>query len=65
MRGEEESDDLLVPGKDAAAGECPPLQPHIYCSEELLKGAREVWIEHNSQMYRLRLTSNGRLYLTK
>jgi hemin uptake protein HemP len=34
-------------------------------SEELLQGATEVWIEHGDEMYRLRLTRNGRLYLTK
>ncbi|HEY2759930.1 MAG TPA: hemin uptake protein HemP [Pirellulales bacterium] len=47
----------------------PPLQinrqPIIYSSAELLKGRREVWIEHGDQMYRLRLTSGGKLYVTK
>ncbi|MEX2316607.1 MAG: hemin uptake protein HemP [Pirellulales bacterium] len=37
----------------------------IYHSDELMQGRREVWIEHGSDMYRLRLTSSGRLYLTK
>lgn len=36
-----------------------------YSSDELLKGHREVWIEHGECWYRLRLTSAGKLYLTK
>jgi len=40
-------------------------RPRVLRSEELLQGAREVWIEHGSEMYRLRLTSAGKLYLTK
>ncbi|MCO6455892.1 MAG: hemin uptake protein HemP [Pirellulaceae bacterium] len=30
-----------------------------------MKDRREVWIEHGDEMYRLRLTSNGKLYLTR
>ena len=37
----------------------------IVRSEELLKGRRELWIEHGDEMYRLRLTRAGKLYLTK
>jgi len=33
--------------------------------EELLKGAQEIIIEHAGQDYRLRITSNGKLILTK
>jgi hemin uptake protein HemP len=39
--------------------------PLIIRSEDLLQGRREIWIAHASDMYRLRLTSSGRLYLTK
>jgi hemin uptake protein HemP len=38
---------------------------HTISSEELLQGRRELWIEHEGQMYRLRVTSRGKLYLTK
>ncbi len=31
----------------------------------LLEGARELIIHHNNSEYRLRLTSNGKLILTK
>ncbi len=40
-------------------------RPQIVTSEELLRGQRELWIEHGENMYRLRLTSAGKLYLTK
>lgn len=34
-------------------------------SEELLKGRRELTILHDHQEYKLRLTGNGKLILTK
>jgi len=40
-------------------------RPLIIRSETLLQGHREVWIEHGDEMYRLRITSSGKLYLTK
>jgi len=40
-------------------------RPLIIRSETLLQGRREVWIEHGNEMYRLRITSSGKLYLTK
>ncbi|WP_372719043.1 hemin uptake protein HemP [Novipirellula sp.] len=51
----------------AAPSHCPSLEsfPKIIPSSELLQGSREVWIEHGSEMYRLRLTASGKLYLTK
>ncbi len=42
-----------------------PDRPRIIRSQELLLGQREVWIEHRNELYRLRVTANGRLYLTK
>lgn len=39
--------------------------PIVYASAELLKGRKEVWIEHEGEMYRLRITARGRLILTK
>lgn len=41
------------------------LQPISYSSAELMQGRREVWIEHGGEMYRLRVTALGKLYLTK
>jgi hemin uptake protein HemP len=40
-------------------------QPLILRSEDLFQSHREVWIEHGEEMYRLRLTAAGKLYLTK
>lgn len=40
-------------------------RPLIIRSEDLLQGRREVWIEHGDALYRLRVTANGKLYLTK
>jgi hemin uptake protein HemP len=42
-----------------------PLQPITYTSDELMQGRRELWIEHAGEMYRLRVTALGKLYLTK
>jgi hemin uptake protein HemP len=51
----------------ATNGAGTPSDAHrvIYSSAELLQGRREVWIEHGDQMYRLRVTSAKKLYLTK
>lgn len=37
----------------------------IYKSSDLLKDRREIFIEHGRDLYRLRITSQGRLILTK
>jgi hemin uptake protein HemP len=37
----------------------------IFRSEDVLLGRREIWIEHGTEMYRLRVTSSGKLYLSK
>lgn len=48
----------------AAAEQAPAPRPR-HRSEALLAGAREVVIEHRGQDYLLRLTSSGKLILTK
>jgi hemin uptake protein HemP len=40
-------------------------RPIVYSSPELFGGDREVWIEHRGELYRLRITASGKLYLTK
>jgi hemin uptake protein HemP len=49
------------------AGKTPAREetPLIDTPAELLRGRREIWIEHGPDMYRLRLTAAGNLYLTK
>jgi hemin uptake protein HemP len=39
--------------------------PREISSEELLRGAKEIWIRHGEEMYRLRLTRSGKLILQK
>lgn len=43
----------------------PPRSGRTIRSEELLQGAREIFIEHEGEIYRLRLTQNGKLILQK
>jgi len=40
-------------------------RPIVYSSAELFGGDREVWIDHRGELYRLRITGSGKLYLTK
>jgi len=37
----------------------------IVKSTEVFRGRTEIWIEHGSEMYRLRLTRAGKLLLSK
>jgi hemin uptake protein HemP len=39
--------------------------PIAYDSGDLLKGQREIIIRHHGEVYRLRLTRNGKLILNK
>jgi hemin uptake protein HemP len=49
----------------ASAGSAPASAPVAVKSEALFVGASEVLIDHRGVMYRLRLTSLGKLILTK
>jgi hemin uptake protein HemP len=42
-----------------------PVEPNFWNSEEVFRGHREVQIRHNGVAYRLRITSTGKLILTK
>lgn len=44
---------------------CNKSGPARFDSRALLQAAREIIIEHDGTDYRLRLTSNGKLILTK
>jgi hemin uptake protein HemP len=48
-------------GGHAASQAAPP----VLRSEDVLQGAREVLILHGGETYRLRVTSNDKLILTK
>lgn len=43
----------------------PPKQAVPVPSKDLLHGARELLIEHEGEIYRLRVTRNGKLILHK
>ena len=55
-------------GSDTGAGrtaEAAPDQPLRVPADALFRGRRELIILHNADEYRLRVTSNGKLILTK
>jgi hemin uptake protein HemP len=59
---------LLEPppvGTGSAPGPAAAESPRRVKSEELLRGDAEVLIEHQTSVYRLRRTSQGKLILTK
>ncbi len=60
--GPEHAADPLPPARAAAPAPASPLRLH---SEQLFAGASEVLIEHRGATYRLKLTSLGKLILTK
>jgi hemin uptake protein HemP len=56
-----DEDPRTLPGAASPAGE---RRKRIKVNE-LLQGDREVILEHDGQDYRLRITANGKLILTK
>jgi hemin uptake protein HemP len=52
-----------VPGESPANDDTSNTT--IWRSEELLRGTREVFIKHADDMYKLSVTRNGKLILTK
>jgi hemin uptake protein HemP len=58
LRGQCVSDDA-----DVAMPLAQP--PKHYTAQELFMGDREITIEHNGELYRLRITAKGGLLLTK
>ena len=43
----------------------PTCPPGVIPSGHLFQGGQEILISHNSETYRLRITRNGKLILTK
>jgi len=57
-----------VPPEEAGGSPTPrsaSVSPAVLRSVDLFGAAREVLIEHQSQLYRLRHTAQGKLILTK
>lgn len=66
LRGAGRAPAASPPPRPADASPSPtPASPSRWTSDELLRGAEEVLIEHESSLYRLRRTSQGKLILTK
>ncbi len=55
----------LQPATREPARALPPERPEPVSSAAILRGAREIAITHHGEVYRLRVTSNDRLILTK
>ncbi len=53
------------PDADAGGRGQPDAKPRRIKVSELLGGSREAVLEHDGQEYRLRITANGKLILTK
>ena len=51
-----------VPIASAMAGE---KNKDVVDSQSLFQGQREIWIEHEGERYRLRITRRGKLILQK
>jgi hemin uptake protein HemP len=60
-----EKESSVVTNANPADPEARPANLPRLRSSDLLGGAREAIIEHGQDLYRLRLTSNGKLILTK
>ena len=63
--GKRAGGNLTDAGTRVAAPKSGPNEPHRIPASTLLAGRREVILQHDGQEYRLRLTSNGKLILTK
>ena len=43
----------------------PPHPASVIATDALFRGQHEIFISHNGEHYRLRITKNGKLILTK
>ena len=41
------------------------VQQNVLCTDELFRGTQQLLIEHAGALYRLRITQNNKLILTK
>ncbi|MCD2172086.1 hemin uptake protein HemP [Rhizobium sp. C4] len=55
--------DTTLPERDDRS--VTPQRATAYSTAALFRGAREIEIEHNGEIYRLRITRQGKLILNK
>lgn len=60
-----ESDAQPCSAAESGSDRAAPVEERAIASHELFEGAREVMIEHQHAKYRLRITRQGKLILTK
>ena len=56
---------MTAPDRSASAAHPPSARAARIASEQLMKGRREIIIQHGREEYRLRVTAAGKLILTK
>jgi hemin uptake protein HemP len=63
MIDDSSADKKQPPNEPAATA--PQNAPPLFFFESMARGGKEVLINHNEQLYRLRVTKNGKLILNK
>lgn len=57
--------DLPRPNRTATEPDARNRLPHTVPADRLFEGRQEIQIAHGDETYRLRITKNGKLILTK
>lgn len=60
-----DSEHIAEASEVQAAQKVPVATPRVISSADIFRGEREVLIQHGEEVYRLRLTRNGKLILHK
>lgn len=53
------------PPDSTDASHAAPHPTSVIATDTLFRGQHEIFISHNGEQYRLRITKNGKLILTK
>lgn len=65
MKPSKEASDNKPAALDAGAERLIPLRNHRLDSGDLFQGTKEITVAHGAETYRLRLTAQNKLILTK
>lgn len=58
-------DNAATPQNEPATPRASEESPKVVQTQELFQGEREIYIEHEGERYRLRITRRGKLILQK